>query len=455
MPFPSGPSSSVEIQTFAWFSQPHALLRECAERFGDCFTLRVHGWGTQVVVSHPDAIREVFTAEQDVLHAGNNDFLSPLFRDGSLLVLNGERHRRHRKLLMPAFHGPAIRRYSSAIADTTRALARTWPLGQPISMQEKLMELSLEVVLLAIFGLREAEARYHPVKKQLTTLVKAASTSIALATAEARTGATDRFATIRRELDALLAEEMAHRREHPDPSRKDVLELLVEARDDAGHPMSDGELRDELVTLLLAGHDTTATELAWALLTLDEYPEVRDRLVEEVDKVGPRPDPDALARRPYLGAVVQEVLRLHPVVPAVSRRVVKPFRVAGYDLEPGTCVAPAIYLAHRRAESFPEPDLFRPERFLQRDYSPFEYLPFGGGARRCIGMSFALHQMKIVLGTVLGELELSSAMRRPVREVRHDVLVAPSEGARMIARRRPDVSWDDTHDGGIGCGTQS
>lgn len=420
-------------------------------QFGDCFTLRVHGWGTQVVVSHPDAIRQVFTAEPDVLHAGNNDFLKPLFREGSLLVLDGERHRRQRKLLMPAFHGSAVRRYSAAIADTTRTLSRTWPLDRPISIQEKMMELSLEVMLLAIFGLREAEARYHPVKKQLTALVKAVSTSLALASAQA-TSAAARFTAIRGELDALLAEELAHRRERPDPTRKDVLELLLQARDDAGQPMSDGELRDELVTLLLAGHDTTANELAWALLTLDEHPEVRDRLVEEIDAFGPSPDPDALARRPYLGAVVQEVLRLHPVVPAVSRQVMKPFRVAGYELEPGTCVAPAIYLAHRRPESFPDPDLFRPERFLEHDPSPFEYLPFGGGARRCIGMGFALHQMKIVLATVLGELELHSAMRHPVGEVRHGVLVGPSEGARMIARRRPGVPWNDVHDGGMDAG---
>src|SRR5262249_48211217 len=161
--------------------------------------------------------------------------------------------------------------------------------------------------------------------------------------------------------------------------------------------MSDGELRDELITLLLAGHDTTANELAWALLTLDEHPEVCAHLVEELDELGPSPDPDALVRRPYLGATVNEVLRLHPVVPAVARKVMKPFRCAGHLLEPGMGVAPAIFLAHRRAESFPDPEAFRPERFFERDPSPFEYLPFGGGARRCIGMGFALHQMKLVL----------------------------------------------------------
>ncbi|HYV47474.1 MAG TPA: cytochrome P450 [Myxococcaceae bacterium] len=454
MPLPSGPSSSVEAQTFAWFSRPHAFLAECQAQFGDCFTLRVQGWGTQVVVSHPDAIRQVFTAEPDVLHAGNNDFLRPLFREGSLLVLDGERHRRTRKLLMPAFHGSALKRYSRAIADTTKALMRAWPLDQPMPMQEKLLELSLEVAMLAIFGLREAEARYHPVKKQLTTLMKAVSTSITLASAE-RSAAAARFDSIRSQLDALLAEELAHRRAHPDATRTDVLALLMEARDEAGQPMSEGELRDELITLLLAGHDTTANELAWALLALDANPEARDRLVEDVDKLGPSPDPDALVRRPLLGATVNEVLRLHPVVPAVSRKVMKPFRVAGHVLEPGTGVAPAIFLAHRRAESFPEPEAFRPERFMERDPSPFEYLPFGGGTRRCIGMGFALHQMKLVLGTVLGELELHSAMRHPVREVRHGVLVGPSEGARMIARRRPEHARRNTMDKELECGTRS
>jgi cytochrome P450 len=281
------------------------------------------------------------------------------------------------------------------------------------------------------------------------------STSVASASADAATTAAAHFARTRGELDALLAEELSHRRDHPDAARSDVLALMMESRDDAGCPLSDDELRDQLVTLLSAGHDTVATSLAWGLLELDAHPEVRARLHQEIDALGPEPDPEALARLPYLGAVVNEMLRLHPVVAAVSRQVMKPFRVAGYELEPGARVTPAIYLAHRRAEAFPTPDRFRPERFFERDPSPFEFLPFGGGARRCIGMGFALHEMRIVLGTILSEVELRSAMRGPVREVRHVLLVAPSEGARMIVRRRGSLSQNDTDDQEGACGIWS
>jgi len=449
MPLPSGPSSSVEAQTFAWYSRPHSFLAECAAEYGDCFTIHVQGWGDQVVVSHPDAVREVFTADAEVLHGGKgNHFLLPLFRQGSLFVLDGEHHRRQRKLLMPAFHGSALRGYSRAIADTARALCRTWPADRPVPMHDKLLELAMEIILLVMFGIREEEARYHPVKRQLALLARTVRTSVASASAEAASAAAVHFARVRGDLDALLIEEVAHRRERPDPTRHDVLALLMESRDEAGLPLSDEELRDEMVTLLSAGHDTVATTLAWAVLALDEHPEVRAHVLQEVDALGPEPDPDALARLPYLGAVVDEVMRLHPVVPAVSRQVMKPFRVAGHDLEPGARVTAAVYLAHRRAEAFPAPDRFRPERFLERVPSPFEFFPFGGGVRRCIGLAFSLHQMRIVLGTILSEVELRGAMRGPTREVRHGLLVAPSEGARMTARRRESVSRSNGNDQG-------
>jgi cytochrome P450 len=454
MPLPRGPSSSVKEQSFAWFSRPHAFLEECAAQYGDCFSLRVHGWGTVVVVSHPDAIREVFSAGPDVLLAGQgNAFMRPFFREGSLLLLDGDRHRRRRKLLLPAFHGPALRRSSRMIAEVAGAVCRTWPLDQPFSVQERMMELGQEIILRVLFGLQQDEDRYHLVKQQLGLLVKAMSTSVSLAAAESSAAAA-RFARLRGDLDALLLGEIADRRERPDPARGDVMTLLMEARDADGRPLRDDELRDELVTLLAAGHDTTATSLSWTLLVLDQHPEIRARLVAELDALGRSPDPDALARSRYLGAVVSEALRLRPVVSAVSRQVVQPFAVAGHVLPPGTIVAPAVYLAHRRAEAFPDPDRCRPERFLEREPSPFEYLPFGGGARRCIGMGFALQQMKIVLGTVVARLELRAALRGPVRDVRHGVLVGPSEGARMIARRRarPDPPTDQEE---RACVTQS
>ncbi|HSP77262.1 MAG TPA: cytochrome P450, partial [Myxococcaceae bacterium] len=233
------------------------------------------------------------------------------------------------------------------------------------------------------------------------------------------------------ELDALLTEQLALRRGH-EAGHTDILGLLLAARDEEGQPMTDVELKDELRTLLIAGHETTAIGMAWALYWTHHLPEVRRELLEELAPLGPVPAPEALTRLPYLSAVCDEALRIHPAVPLVSRRTLAPFTLRGHELPPGTGLMASVSLVHSNPELYPEPERFRPERFLERRFSPFEYLPFGGGARRCIGATFALHELRIVLGSLLAAHRFALAEDGPVRPVQRSITLGPAGGVRLL-----------------------
>jgi unspecific monooxygenase len=431
-------------QTLAWFSHPYDLLQDCAREFGNTFTLRIIGWGTQVVFSHPDAIRDVFAAGAADLHAGAaNGFLRPLMGNGSLLLLEEETHRRQRKLLLPTFHGLRLIELGEEIRKISRSQSERWPEGRAISLLERLLEISLEVILGVVLGMVDGDERYARTRASTAALLRATTTSVASASPEAAPADhLTRETPVRRvvpdlvhELHGLLADEIARRRGGVPAARPDVLGLLLGARDDEGRPIDDVDLYDQLLTLIIAGHETTATSLAWAFRLLVENPEADARLRAELAALGPKPPiPDLLAL-PWLDVVVKETLRLRPVVPAVSRLLMRPLRLGGIDLPAGVFAAPSAYLAHHRAERYPEPERFRPERFLGADFGPNEFLPFGGGLRRCVGMGLALHEMKIVLADVISRFTVLDGAREPVRPTRRGVLVAPSGGARLVVRR--------------------
>jgi unspecific monooxygenase len=242
------------------------------------------------------------------------------------------------------------------------------------------------------------------------------------------------------QIDDLIYAEITDRKAQPDSSRTDILSLMMSARDEQGQPMTDVELRDELMTLLIAGHETTAIALAWAFYWIHHLPEVREKLLQELDALGDNPDPSAIVRLPYLNAVCQETLRLYPVAMLALNRVVKsPLQIAGYQFEPGTLLVPCIYLTHHREDLYPNPKQFKPERFLERQFTPYEYLPFGGGNRACIGMAFAQFEMKLVLATVLSNWQLELADSTAVKPVRKGALLGPAQGVRMVVKgRRPE-----------------
>jgi cytochrome P450 len=300
--------------------------------------------------------------------------------------------------------------------------------------------ISLRVILRAVFGLSEGD-RHQKIEELLCSMIDVTSSPLSASMLffpilQKDLGAWSpwgRFLRQKQQIDQLIYTEIQERRLQPDSNRTDILALLMSARDEAGKPMTDNELRDELLTMLFAGHETTATAITWALYWIHKLPDVRDKLLQELDTLGEEPDHNAIFRLPYLNAVCSETLRIYPVGMLTFPRVVQtPVQLLDYQLEPGTVIMGCIYLAHRREDVYPEPQSFKPERFLERQFSPYEYLPFGGGSRRCIGMAFALFEMKVVLAKILSSLELEPADNRPVKPVRRGVVSAPTS-VRIVA----------------------
>jgi cytochrome P450 len=413
------------------FLQHAKRTRNC-----DPFMLRLPSAPPIVFFSHPDAIKTIFTGDEEDLRAGEaNVRLEPILGRQSLLLLDGREHLRERRLLQPPFQGDRMLAYGPVMRDIAAAAVARWPLGRPFPIHAEMQGVTLDVILRTVFGLDEGPTK-RDLRAALLDLLAAGSNPQTLLGAQGgatRSGAVARFLDLRARTDRLLFAEIAARRRIDASGRSDILSLLVQARYDDGQPLEDQALRDELMTMLLAGHETTATALAWAVSHVLAHPAVRARLLDEL---GPARDPERVVRLEYLDAVCRETLRLTPIVPLVGRRLTRPMTIAGTPLPAGVVAAPCIYLAHRRPERWPEPERFRPERFLETKPTPYEFLPFGGGVRRCLGMAFALVEMKLVLAEVLSRVELSAAPGYQVRVVRRSVTLAPSEGMPVVAERR-------------------
>lgn len=427
-------------QSLLWRARPYELLSSSRDKLGDSFTLDLGTHGTYAVFSHPDALREIFSADPAVLHAGEgNVVLKPLLGAHSLLLLEEKPHQRERRMLGPAFHSRRIEQYGARVVEATLAALRDWSPGQHVVIQDVMQRVSLRVILSAVFGL-EGGARADELSERIQAFLNDSKFNLGNLGQLREEHQSEAWAAYRRSLeriDALLLEEVRHRRALKDSERGDILGMLLAATYEDGAPLDDDVLRDELMTLVVTGYETTATAIAWALHWLHTSPGALERLRGELRGLGPEPTPAALtsSAAPWLKAVCQETLRLHPIIPVVARRTQAPFTLQGYEVPPGVTVAACIYLAHHRPETFAEPGAFRPERFLERAYSPFEYLPFGGGVRRCIGMALALYEMKVVLGIVLSRFELSH-LDAHVRPQRRAVTLAPSGGLRMRVEQR-------------------
>lgn len=446
MKLPPGPKTPEMVQLLEWVANPLALMDDCASKYGDMFSLWVSGNGKPIVfLSNPQAIKEVFTADYNQFDTGPaNQLAKPILGQYSLLLMDGDRHRRERQLLMPPFHGERMKTYGQLIQDITLAVTDEWQIGQKFSVREVMQEISLRVILQAVFGLQEGN-RTQQLRQLLSEMLDEISSPFNTVLLFFRQLQKDlgawspwgRFLRRQQEISKLLYAEIKERREKPDFSRTDILSLLLSARDENGQPMTDAELHDELRSLLVAGHETTATSLAWALYSIHHVPGVLDKLLEEIDSLGDNPDPGAFAKLPYLTAVCNETLRIYPILFITFGRIAKfPIEIMGNLFEPGTQLAPCIYLTHRREDIYPEPDKFKPERFLERQFSPYEYFPFGGGSRRCLGIALAPFEMKLVLGTILSRWELALADKRPVRPIRRGFTLGPSGGVQMVVSDR-------------------
>ena len=418
---PPRPDLSRLMMGAGFMLVPTRFLDACHERCGDYFTLRPTADREIVVTADPEAVKRVFTGDPALLHAGEGNItLAPLVGPGSVLLLDGDEHLRHRRLLLPPFHGERMRAYGEAMEEVAERRIAEWPSGRRFAVLPSMQAITLEVIMRAVFGFEDAERRDRiggPLRRILDA-VASRPRVLALALTAGRDGRLSpwrRFAALRERADAPGGERGG-----------DVFSLLLAARDPEGRPLSDSELRDELITLLLAGHETTATALAWTLERLTRAPQALDRLLAA----------EAAGDDSYLDAVIKESLRLRPVVPAVVRRLQAPMELGGWELPAGANIAPSIYLVHRRPDIYPQPLAFRPERFLDDPPGAYEWIPFGGGIRRCLGASFATFEMKIVLRAALRARRIGVRPgARPEGVTRRAITFAPARGARIRADR--------------------
>ena len=423
-------------QTLAWASAPTWLMDHCARRLGETFTITFAPSGRSLVmISDPAAVKTLMTAPGDVApSAAANSPVAAVVGPSSVLILTGPRHMRQRKLLLPPFHGERMREYEDVIVQATERDMAGWPLGRAMPVQERTRKITLEVILRAVFGVEAERMRELRIAigeliepLHLGTIVRALISSRAPERPAGAAGqALDR-------LDALIYDELARRRGEGDlAQRADILSLLLQATDEAGDGLTDAELRDELVTLLLAGHETTATSVAWACERLVRHPDALERLIAEVDADGDEGE--------YMTAVVNETMRVRPVVPIVVRELRQELQLGDYALPAGTHVAASIYLTGRNPRVYDAPEQFRPERFVGRAPDTFAWIPFGGGIRRCIGASFAQLEMRLMLRTILRELTPSLPERRLSRNGewtrRRAVTLVPWSGASVVWERR-------------------
>jgi cytochrome P450 family 135 len=424
---PPGPRAPRVAQMAAWLARPLWFASQCRARYGDAFTVRIEErpW---VMLADPAAIRAVFTAPPDLVHAGDaNAILRPMLGPSSVLLLDGAEHLHQRRLMLPAFHGARLERYRRIMVDATDRALAGWVPGEPVSLRPHAQAITLEVIVRAVFGVEAGPA--HDRLRELLSGVLDRLTRVRRMVLVATLGPHHprMIALFRRELaavDAELHRLIAERRAAPDlAERDDVLSTLLLARDESGAGLSDGELRDELMTLLVAGHETTANSLAWAFERLSRTPGGLERVAA---------DPA------YAEAAVRETLRLRPVIALVARRLTRAAEIGGLRLPAGAVVTPCILLVHRRPDVYPEPDAFRPERFLEAPPGTYTWIPFGGGVRRCLGATFAQMELQVVLRRIASRVALEPVGDpEPVR--RRAITLVPARGGevRVVGRREP------------------
>ena len=433
------------VQTLLQLLNPLNYLAAQRAQYGDVFTLKFAGMPPLIVISDPKVIQELFTMNPKQFDSGegNRSFLESWVGQNSLLLLDGDRHSRQKRLLMPPFHGDRMRSYGEAIQTISQQVIANIPLDQPFIAREMTQRISLQVILRTVFGL-EAGDRFTKLEQRLGSMVDSMTSSVWRSLAvflkplQQDLGAWSPWGNFLREqraIDELIYAEIAERRGR-DSDGADVLSLMMATRDEDGEPMADQELRDELMTLLIAGHETTATAIAWALYWVHRNSEVRQQLMAELSEWKAQGAVlDAVIKLPYLNAVCAETLRIFPVTLFTFARIAKqPVVLGNYRFDAGAMLLPCVYLTHRREDLYPKADEFRPERFLERQFSPFEYLPFGGSNRRCIGMAFAQYEMKLVLATLLTEATFELLETAPVAAVRRGMTMAPEGGISIVRR---------------------
>ncbi|HEY9667416.1 MAG TPA: cytochrome P450 [Coleofasciculaceae cyanobacterium] len=445
MKLPDGPQTPSLLQTVQLIAQPNQFLDTCRERYGDVFTTRVLGINSPPVVffGNAQAIQEIFALPSSKLDFRKaTHVFEPLMGTQSIVLQEGHSHNRLRQLMVPPFHGDRMRSYGQLICDITEKAISGWTTGSTVSIHTLMPQITLQIILRVVFGIKPGP-RYQQLEKLLSSLLDDItnplySTLFFFPPLQKDLGAWSpwgKFLRRRQQIDALIYAEIQERRQQGDTSRTDILSLLMSARDEQGETMSDVELRDQLVSLLLLGYETTAAILTWAVYWIHSSASVLEQLQSELDTLSKDIEPEAIAQLPYLTAVCAETLRIEPIaLICTPRRTLEPLQLAGYDFDTGAILVPCIYLAHRNSDVFPDAKQFNPERFLNQKFSPYEYLPFGGGSRGCIGMAFSMFEMKLVLATILSRYHLSLSDSGSVRPIRRGITVVPSGGVPVIVK---------------------
>ncbi len=416
------------MQTLKWSFRPLPFMQECRERYGDAFSVKFATFERpMVMISDPAAIKALYTERSHGLPPGRDVVLTPIVGPHSLLVIEGADHLAHRKLMLPPFHGERMRSYEPLVEEIVEREIDSWPLGEQFAIHSRMQAITLEVILRVVFGVADGE-RLQRLREVLTRVLEETASPFAqlIGLASRRFGGSGPWAKFEKQLKAadelLYAEIAEHRARGGFEERDDMLSLMMQARFEDGSEMSDEDLRDQLMTLLLAGHETTATALAWTFDLLLRHAEPLQRLRDSLED----------GEEDYLRATISESLRLRPVVPLAGRRLSVDLETDDLHLPAGTDVTPAIWLAHTRAESYPEPFAFRPERFLESPPDTYSWIPFGGGIRRCIGAAFAEFEMRIVLREVLTRCELHKASSAPEKIGRRNITLSPRAGTPVV-----------------------
>lgn len=426
---PKGPRSS--LSQLLRLQDPFPWMLDFMQAYDDPATVPILGQGDLVLTWSPEGAKEIFTADPDTYTSGVNDALAVIVGEASIFLLSGAKHRRARKLLAPPFHGERMRAWGALMRDAALRHAKTWTSGATVPVVPTTQAITLDIIIESVFGVRDP-AQVRALHDDIVALVAAFNPLIAGFKLFQRefggVGPWARFQRIARGLHEKLTGLIASKRATPGD---DIVSLLLAVRDEDGDALTEQEVTEQLLSFVIAGHETTATSLAWALYALHRAPETLNRLRDELSALGPSPAPDALAKSPYLEAVCQETLRMYPPVPMVTRKLAKPLTLRGYTLPEGSAVGVGMFMTHHRAALYPEPLRFRPERFLERTYNAFEWMPFGGGARRCLGAAFAMYEMKVVLATLLSAARFTLAEPKPVGRNFRIGTFGPATGVRM------------------------
>jgi cytochrome P450 len=438
------PSSKLPglINTLRWMSDPDGSLERDAAQFGDAYLLRTLLFGTEAVFSHPDALKEIFTGDADRFAAGEaNELLGPILGSRSLLLLDGASHLHVRKMMLPAFQGERMRNYTPTMQAITRRAVASFRRGDHLSLHSIFQQITLDVILQTVLGLEEEGPALDHARARITHLldrVQSPTGALWLLPALRRDlGRLTPWASIKREIDEvdrMLLDHVAARRATAE-EKDDVLALLIRAVDEEGRGLDDLTLVGQLKTLLIAGHETSANSLGWAFEELLRVPGEQERLRAEVESVtgGAALTASHLPKLTRLDSVLKEALRLHPVTAAVGRILKKPSTVGGYDLPAGVMVVASMHTTHRRPDLYPDPARFVPDRFVGKKIGPYEWLPFGGGVRRCLGMAFALHEMKVIMATILGAgVKLRLVDKGPLKTALRSLIYAPKGGTKVV-----------------------